>query len=523
MSWNFRDNIASAAIIDRSDQSGPPPNDVEYYVYDASGQRSRKVKETWGSGVITVEEKIYLGGVEIKRKRQEGQPNTLERYTTHIMDDKQRIALSHYWTIDDNTTEVQDATWIGTNRIHYQYSNHLGSAALETDASGNIISYEEYFPYGETSFMCGRTQKEVKLKEYRYTGKERDDSTGLYYHGARYYQPWLFRWMSADPAGPVDRPNLYAYVSGNPVRMNDPTGTQEENNDEWDMTDPEPDRIESGGETSSEENQNTNNISQKKLEDIKAKQGEIEAKTKEMHELYRKSNNEKLSRDQRSEAHKKWKAARTSLKQLKNSLNTMVLGYMKQTITPFPTDTMKKLHKTNKNFIENILPKLKGPGCMACAMGNVKSLYGKNRGELGNEIISNISGESMDELMIEGERQGVASPPFEVEMKTKKEKVTGLSQNVEQTLYDIVDANGSEGVYMFGMSLWSGHSVTIAIDVDAEGNKETYWIDQQYDDNIPNKKAITGKLNKRMKVWAQDSEWIEEKRTTLIWALSPEK
>ena len=167
---------------------------------------------------------------------EEGQSNTLERYITHIMDDKQRIALSHHWTIDDNTTEVQDATWIGTNRIHYQYSNHLGSAALETDASGNIISYEEYFPYGETSFMFGRTQKEVKLKEYRYTGKERDDSTGLYYHGARYYQPWVFRWMSADPAGPVDGPNLYAYVSGNPVRMNDPGGMAGEEPDlfrEW--------------------------------------------------------------------------------------------------------------------------------------------------------------------------------------------------------------------------------------------------------------------------------------------------
>ena len=67
----------------------------------------------------------------------------------------------------------------------------------------------------------------MKLKEYRYTGKERDDSTGFYYHGARYYAPWMGRWLSADPSGPVDGPNLYVYVSGNPVRKLDTEGTEE--------------------------------------------------------------------------------------------------------------------------------------------------------------------------------------------------------------------------------------------------------------------------------------------------------
>jgi RHS repeat-associated protein len=79
------------------------------------------------------------------------------------------------------------------------FSNHLDSASLELDNSGSIISYEEYFPYGDTSLMAGTAQKEVKLKEYRYTGKEKDDATGLYYFGARYYASWLGRWLSADP------------------------------------------------------------------------------------------------------------------------------------------------------------------------------------------------------------------------------------------------------------------------------------------------------------------------------------
>jgi RHS repeat-associated protein len=65
----------------------------------------------------------------------------------------------------------------------------------------------------------------VSRKRYRYTGKERDEETDLYYMGARYYASWLARWTAADPAGPVDGPNLYSYSSNNPIRLFDPTGT----------------------------------------------------------------------------------------------------------------------------------------------------------------------------------------------------------------------------------------------------------------------------------------------------------
>ena len=88
----------------------------------------------------------------------------------------------------------------------------------------SIISYEEYLPFGGTSFTAGRNQTETKLKEYRFTDKERDDFSGLYYFGARYYAPWLGRWMSADPSGPVDGGNLYVYCQNNPVGRIDPDG-----------------------------------------------------------------------------------------------------------------------------------------------------------------------------------------------------------------------------------------------------------------------------------------------------------
>src|SRR5262249_38583085 len=107
--------------------------------------------------------------------------------------------------------------------VRYQFSNHLGSACLELDHQAQIISYEEYFPYGSTSYQAVRSQTETP-KRYRYTGKERDEESGLYYHGVRYYAPWLGRWISADPSGLIDGVNIYSYVLGRTINLTDPQG-----------------------------------------------------------------------------------------------------------------------------------------------------------------------------------------------------------------------------------------------------------------------------------------------------------
>ncbi|SUB98548.1 Uncharacterized conserved protein [Proteus penneri] len=46
----------------------------------------------------------------------------------------------------------------------------------------------------------------------------------MYYYGYRYYQPWIGRWLSADPAGTIDGLNLYRMVRNNPVTLHDPDG-----------------------------------------------------------------------------------------------------------------------------------------------------------------------------------------------------------------------------------------------------------------------------------------------------------
>jgi RHS repeat-associated protein len=210
MNWNFKDHLSSVDL-----QGGGKA----YYVYDAQGQRIRKVVEKLDG---TTEERLYLGIAEFYHKcRKDSSDRILEtllkRETLHVMDDKTRIAL-----IDTRTFGVDDCP---EQLTRLQFSNHLGSASLELDHTGTIISYEEYYPFGSTSFQSGRSLVEVKLKRYRYTSKERDEENGLYYHGARYYAPWLARWTAADPIGMEGGPNVYSYVLNNPAKYHDPTGT----------------------------------------------------------------------------------------------------------------------------------------------------------------------------------------------------------------------------------------------------------------------------------------------------------
>jgi RHS repeat-associated protein len=197
------------------------PVETTYYVYDSTGQRVRKVTET--ANGAKANEQIYLGAYEVYREHDAtGTAVTLERDTLHVMDDKRRIALLETKTIDQSTS----ANLLPDTAIRYQHTNHLESACLELDENASVISYEEYYPYGSTSYQSGSIAAETSLKRYRYTGKERDEENRFYYHGARYYAPWLGRWTSCDPLVTVDGPNLFSYSRNNPIRFYDPSGLQ---------------------------------------------------------------------------------------------------------------------------------------------------------------------------------------------------------------------------------------------------------------------------------------------------------
>jgi RHS repeat-associated protein len=107
----------------------------------------------------------------------------------------------------------------------YQYSNHLGSATVELNDRAEIISYEEYHPYGTSAYRATNSDIEIPPKRYRYTGMERDEESGLGYHKARYYSPQFGLWISPDPKGLADGLCVYSYCHGNPIMGHDTSGT----------------------------------------------------------------------------------------------------------------------------------------------------------------------------------------------------------------------------------------------------------------------------------------------------------
>lgn len=212
MRWNFKDQLRATSL--QVTNTGTP--ETTYYVYESGGQRVRKVTEAQNGAPRN--ERLYLGGFEIYREYNGGAVN-LARETLHIMDDKHRIAL-----VETKTKDISVPAYTLPETLRrYQNGNHLGSASLELDDKAQVISYEEFTPYGGTSYQGGRSQTETS-KRYRYTGKERDEESGLYYHGARYYMPWIERWVSCDPQVPYEDINTYSYCFNNPVRYRDPLG-----------------------------------------------------------------------------------------------------------------------------------------------------------------------------------------------------------------------------------------------------------------------------------------------------------
>ncbi len=206
LNWDFNDRFRSV------DLGG---GGVACYSYDASGNRTRKVIERRNG---SLQQRLYLGALEIYTESQ-GNVTNLERETLHVMDNAGRLAMVDSRTAGDDGTPAQ--------LIRYQFDNHLGSATLELDDGAKIISYEEYYPYGNTSFQSVDATREVPARRYRYTGKERDAESGLYYHGARYYAPWLARWTSVDHENRQHPSNAYVYTANNPIIFIDPDGRDE--------------------------------------------------------------------------------------------------------------------------------------------------------------------------------------------------------------------------------------------------------------------------------------------------------
>jgi len=133
---------------------------------------------------------------------------------------------------DTSTGKTTNHIYLGGNRIcavdstgseYYYHSDHLGSSNVITNDVGEEVQTLEYRPYGQVNVNEGED-----VANHKFTGKELDASTGLYYYGARYYDAEIGRFISADPivqkfANPQTL-NRYSYCNNNPINYVDPTG-----------------------------------------------------------------------------------------------------------------------------------------------------------------------------------------------------------------------------------------------------------------------------------------------------------
>ncbi len=114
------------------------------------------------------------------------------------------------------------------SKTYYIHEDHLGGSSAITDSSGNSVEILDYYPYGSTRIDDKASSFNDK---HKYTGKELDNETGLYYYGQRYYNPMLARFVSEDPvflslgaaketARYISDPqglNSYSYARNNPL------------------------------------------------------------------------------------------------------------------------------------------------------------------------------------------------------------------------------------------------------------------------------------------------------------------
>ncbi|WP_314824397.1 peptidoglycan DD-metalloendopeptidase family protein, partial [Prevotella histicola] len=104
----------------------------------------------------------------------------------------------------------------------YYHPDHLGSSSYITNLDGEVSQHIEYVPFGEV-FIEERNN--TWNTPYLFNAKELDEETGMYYYGARYYEPRLSLWMTVDPMEEnLPSSSTYSYAANNPIRFIDMEG-----------------------------------------------------------------------------------------------------------------------------------------------------------------------------------------------------------------------------------------------------------------------------------------------------------
>ncbi len=190
------------------------------YTYDANGNMTSGAGRTYTWSYDNKPTSIVKGGVTTsftydadgeRVKKTSGSNWSI--YVGSIFEEDQSGSRTCY--IDAAGVSVKKKV---DGSLYFILKDHLGGAGIITDGSGNVVTRQYYQPYGLDD-PTGSIENEVD--NHKFTGQEEDTETGLYYFNARYYDPALGRFVSADPTGGANR---YAYCGNEPINRIDPSG-----------------------------------------------------------------------------------------------------------------------------------------------------------------------------------------------------------------------------------------------------------------------------------------------------------
>ena len=200
-SWDHRNRLTK--VVERATGSGGAITKQTDYKYDVFNRRISKSYDADGAGggSAAVSRYVYDGHNIVL---QFDGSNTLTHRYLHGPSIDQILA-------DENSS----------NAILWPLADHQGTIRDLINNSGAVQNHLKYDTFGKVAAESNAAVDHL----FAYTGRERDEETGLQYHRARYYDPAVGRWISEDPIGfYAGDTNLYRYVTNDTPNRSDPTG-----------------------------------------------------------------------------------------------------------------------------------------------------------------------------------------------------------------------------------------------------------------------------------------------------------
>jgi RHS repeat-associated protein len=183
-SWDYENRLTSVTL--------PGSGGIVTFKYDPFGRRIQKASAS------TTTNFLYDGANMTAEYDAAG--NLVARYSQGSGIDEP-LAISRGGTID------------------FYNADGLGSITSLRDGTGSLVASYTTDAFGQTLTASGSF-----ASSFRFTARELDPETGLYYYRARYYDPKTGRFVSVDPIGFKGGTNFYRYTYNNPVRFTDPSG-----------------------------------------------------------------------------------------------------------------------------------------------------------------------------------------------------------------------------------------------------------------------------------------------------------